>query len=250
MMKNTLWVFGDSFSEDVYNISDKSGRKIYSKKFLKKENYKIWSELLSEKLNFKYKNKAATNGISVINFPNGNTNDDLLTNILYHCNDFKNGDIVFVGLTEISRFKLPINENTIQSISTNLFLEDFIISNEELHKICTLRADNLKFYINEFLIRMSIINKLSIKLGFTIYYWSWIREVEKYLSYIKNDYGIRCILQEIDSNYNFKYSYFSDKQNIPFNILEHTKGIIHDGHQSEVSNNLYSNIFYDYIKNN
>ena len=54
----TLWVFGDSFSEDVNNdISVHNGEvDKYIKKYLNGIPYEIWSGILAKKLGFKYKN--------------------------------------------------------------------------------------------------------------------------------------------------------------------------------------------------
>jgi hypothetical protein len=91
---NTLWTFGDSFTEgDGCRINDE----YYINYF--KEGDNIWPEWLSQWLNLNLKNCGK----------GGYSNDMILDSIIDNWENIKQGDIVFVGFTYPHRFDVPMN---------------------------------------------------------------------------------------------------------------------------------------------
>jgi len=92
---NTLWTFGDSFTEGTgCGIDDE-----YHKNYFKKGD-KTWPVWLSELLNTNLKN--CGNG--------GYSNDMILDSIIDNWKYIKQKDIVFIGFTYSHRFDIPIDE--------------------------------------------------------------------------------------------------------------------------------------------
>jgi hypothetical protein len=259
-MNSTLWVFGDSFSEDIKILPHTTERVKYSKHFLNKEYYKTWGELLAEKLNYEYKNFSALGGISVGKTGNGNTNDDLLTNILFHMGEFKKDDIIFIGFTDFGRFRVPREDGNIHQIHPNtpdLYIPN-ILSINELNKICVLRSNALLFYLIEFYMRMKFVHTLENKIGFKIFYWSWVSTIEKTLhtfDFFENKKSIFFeILKLPNFNFtykdiNYSYMHIFEKFGIPPTITDHTNGSFNDGHQSELAHEFHANLIYNHIIN-
>ncbi len=252
---NCLWVFGDSFSEDNKDLPKDTERIIYSKVFLKKDYHKIWAEILSEKLNLEYRNYSATKSIARSYIQSGNTNDDCLNSVSYFSNQFQKGDIVFVGLTDTSRFKIPSisKDGIVNSILPNIIQNDLYINRfiktKELYKICALRGDRVEYYVEEFMIRMIPILELSKKVGFKIYFWSWVSEINKTIfdnNFDGKENWIFFKFNDFIKN-NFSYNSFLKSYLIDVTIFEETKGMIRDYHQSEKAHIIHSDLLFEYI---
>ena len=244
----SLWVFGDSFSEDIYLLPTDTDRILYSKKFLKKRSYKIWSELVASKLGYQYKNYAALNSLNKKFIKSGNTNDDCLNALSYFSNKFEKDDVVFIGITDTSRYKLPplkkgYKDNPIhpQIITNDSFIDKFI-DTTTLYKLCILRGERVDYYMEEFMIRLNPIIKLSELIGFQVFIWSWVDEINKII--FENDFLHKknwvFLNDEKFKNYNFSYYNFLKSFGIPTSIFEATNGEIIDYHQSEESHILHS----------
>ncbi len=111
----TLWVFGDSFSEDVKNnyAERDCTRGDYIKKYLNGIPYEVWGDILAKKLGFKYKNYAV-DGLSFdfhsTKWHNHNTNDYMINNVSYLSSKFKKDDIIFLGFTGLARISWPTDD--------------------------------------------------------------------------------------------------------------------------------------------
>lgn len=91
---NTLWTFGDSFTEGTgCGIDDE-----YHKNYFKKGD-KTWPVWLSELLNTNLKNCGK----------GGYSNDMILDSIIDNWKYIKQKDIVFIGFTYSHRFDIPID---------------------------------------------------------------------------------------------------------------------------------------------
>lgn len=252
-MNRTLWVFGDSFSEEQRDIPGYNQRKQYSVEFLGKENYDCWGKLLADKLGFQYRNHAGVNGLETKNISAGNTNDDLLTNVTHFSNEYKEGDIIILGFTDITRFKLPSLLGDVKSVlvSENSESHDFL-TNNECKKIHTLRNSNIGYYIEEFYTRIKPLIRLSKILKFDIYYWSWISKIEEEASKLDIFNEMNFILHEIMSNFNevnYDYNRLINHFGVEFDsISNHTKNQISDCHQSEPCHIKHAELFYQYLK--
>jgi len=94
-MKNTIWAFGDSFTE---GYEDDWGDEYIKWKGYKPKNY---TEILSEKL-----------GMPLINFGKGGSdNYTIFENFCKNINNFKKDDIIIIGWTSIYRIRLVDNKN-------------------------------------------------------------------------------------------------------------------------------------------
>ena len=177
-MKSSLWVFGDSFSEDVLCLpdNDNSGRIKYVNKYLNGEYYKPWSYLLSQELNLEYKNRAAACGHRFTFMAKGNGNDSILANVAYNSNEFKKNDVVFVGLTDIGRFPWYVND-TCYVVLPNLYPDTD--SNEFFDKILLQR--NSPFYYEQIIYNLDLVYSLAKSIGFKLYVWSWNGMFEKFI---------------------------------------------------------------------
>jgi hypothetical protein len=129
---NTLWTFGDSFTEgdgcrnnDNYNIN------------YFKEGDKIWQVWLSELLNSNLKNCGV----------GGYSNDMILDSIINNWKDIKKGDIVFIGFTYSHRFDVPI-DNKFQSIVHDFSEKNNNLTSDEFETLVNFQyyfADNILY---------------------------------------------------------------------------------------------------------
>jgi hypothetical protein len=145
----TLWVFGDSFTEGYKNfvIRHPNGHDIeWRNKYINWKGYvpKVFSEILAEKLNIKFINK----GIG------GADNYTIFDSIIQSLEHIKNGDIVIIGWSTLSRYRLANNQNEFESITmwwqnaSETALERIGISQSTINDIMINRIDN-KAYTNE-----------------------------------------------------------------------------------------------------
>ena len=114
---NTLWTFGDSFTEGTgCGIDDE-----YHKNYFKNGD-KTWPVWLSELLDVNLKNCGK----------GGYSNDMILDSIIDNWENIKQGDNVFIGFTYSHRFDVPIDgqlqsivHNFSEKINDNLTNEEF-----------------------------------------------------------------------------------------------------------------------------
>tara|TARA_B110000285_G_scaffold199990_1_gene233549 strand:+ start:7287 stop:8087 length:801 start_codon:yes stop_codon:yes gene_type:complete len=92
-MKNTLWTFGDSFTEGNGCLP---GNLYYEKTFDTKNPQAIWTKLLSNRLSFKLEDFSM----------GGASNPYILRNVISNIDKIKSGDIVVIGYTDDWRFEI------------------------------------------------------------------------------------------------------------------------------------------------
>lgn len=149
---NTLWTFGDSFTEGTgCGIDDE-----YHKNYFK-EGDKIWPVWLSKLLNTNLKNYGF----------GGYSNDMILDSIIDNWKYINKGDIVFIGFTYSHRFDVPVN-GELRSIVHNFSVNPFSSSKKEQYEtIVNFQyhfSDNI-LYKNRQIKRFEWIKKLLIQKG-------------------------------------------------------------------------------------
>jgi len=122
---NTLWTFGDSYTEGHGCLIEDEYYKNYWK-----SGDKIWPLWLSELLNVNLKNCGF----------GGYSNDMILDSIVDNWKDIKKGDIVFIGFTFPCRFDIPI-DNKLRTIVNNF--KDAPLKKEEIETII-----NFQYYFS------------------------------------------------------------------------------------------------------
>lgn len=247
-MNNSVWVFGDSFSEDIKRVPHfpGNGRWEYINSFLNGVPYLCWGEIVANELNYEYKNFAAYNSHKYELFNSGNSNQVMINNISYFSKDFKNGDIVFVGFTDTARFIFPI-KNIQHNILPNSIPEEITDNNQKFcEKILIHRIDNEKFYVNELLNNLRLLETLSKKVGFHLFYWSWDENFEKNIlqDFFNNELWI---FRNIFDDYKEYFSLIKEKKGIG-NILWETKNKIEDYHMGKLGNEAHAELILPYLK--
>lgn len=147
-MKNKLWVFGDSYTE---NFKSDEG---WSKKYIDWKGYtpKVYGEFISEKFNLELKN-----------FGKGGTNNyQIFQNICDNIDSIDDNDVVIIQWSQQHRFRL-VDKN-------NQWLDFFNDSDE--YKIRMEKCD----FISETTIKETIYNRLNSK---------WLEEMKSWEKIIK-----------------------------------------------------------------
>ena len=241
---STLWVFGDSFSEDTQclPIDNTSGRIRYINQYLNGNYYKPWSFLLSKKLGMKLENRAAACGHDFPFMGRGNGNDSILANISYNCDKFKKNDIVFVGLTDMCRTPWT-HDDSVFMILPNMYPE---IDSKEFFDKILIQKDS-PFYYEQIIYNLDLISCLAKNVGFKLYVWSWNGLHEQFLikNNLKRDYFIYTSIENFDPNkiwtYNHKYGGRS--------ISTATNDEIIDSHYCERGEYAQYKVFLDLLNN-
>lgn len=241
-MKNTLWVFGDSFSEDTRCLphDNTSGRMKYINEYLNGIHYKSWSYLLSEKLNMNYENRAASCGHEFTFMQKGNGNDSIFANISYNCDKFKKNDIVFIGLTDICRIPWTY-DNSVFMIMPNMYPSTH---SKEFFDEILIEKDN-PFYYEQLIYNLDLVNCLAKNIGFKLIVWSWngIPEDFSIKNNLKRDYFIYTLIKNFESSkiWNYMHEYGGTS------ISQETNDKIIDSHYSEKGEIAQSKIFLDLL---
>jgi len=248
--KNTLWSFGDSFSEEVINVPGENLRHKYVREYLNGVPYKTWPKIVAEKLDYNYENHAGINGAKFKYLGCGNSNDSMFFNVNEQSANFKKGDIVIIGFTNTGRYQVPANKgsgvwtilpNQEFGLNTRRYLENFIERNEN------------NYYVHEMMQKFKILETLSKVIGFTIYYWDWTQIFETTPDINLDNW----ILQQInlDNNINNFYMLLKDCEYYKLNrfdkvikINDETDDKIYDSHWGKVTNDALGDIFYEHIK--
>lgn len=218
----TLWVFGDSFTEgyDSFVTKHPNGHRIeWRDKYINWKGYipKVFSEILSEKLDLKFINK----GIG------GADNYTILDSIIQSLEYIKEDDIVIIGWSTISRYRLANQQNEFESITmwwqnaSDVALDRIGVSQSSINDIMINRVDN-KAYVNEINGYIKLINHM-FKTNKVIH-WSPF--------YINTTLGLKIIkIPKLES------------------ILNETKGEVEDLHFSEPAHFELADHFYHIIHN-
>jgi hypothetical protein len=151
IMKNNLWVFGDSFSAPFDNLILNNWLKLYLET-AKLDKFPFWQEIVAEKLNL----NLIDNGVG------GSDNYSIFESFCKNSINIKSEDCVIINWSNINRFRIPINDTDFFSILPKLIpsnlLNKIIFTEEELNKISISRnhklfqneINNWSLFINEF----------------------------------------------------------------------------------------------------
>lgn len=205
---NKLWVFGDSYSDSFIspNKNDKF-RQDYSK--WKGYSPKVYGEILAERNNMEYVNKAR----------GGWDNISIFEEFCKSANDIKDGDYIIFGWSDPVRFRLANYEftnwaNYLPSNYDNL-IEN--ISKQTIEEILINR--NHKLYKNELFNWINLIN-FSLK-NCKVIHWTWCGNLSKLADWSN---GSTLTNGCIDT------------------ITTETKGVMHDSHYSESGHLILANL--------
>lgn len=130
---NTLWTFGDSFTEgDGCRANDE-----YHINYFKEED-KIWPAWLSELLNLNLKNCGK----------GGYSNDMILDSIIDNWKDINKGDTVFLGFTYSHRFDVPIHGQLKSIVHTFSENNNYNLTTEQFETLVSFQyhfSDNILY---------------------------------------------------------------------------------------------------------
>ena len=170
---NTLWIFGDSFS-DFYRLPKKINGHIptndWRHQYLKwknKSSVKVYGEVISEKLNLKLINKGY----------GGVCNSHIFEEYCKVCNKIGENDIVIFGWTDQSRFRLVNMYNTWTSFTPSDLEKDpkdFKLISKDTVSETLINRTNISFSI-ELRNWIKLIN-LTLN-GKTVIHWTWSKKV-------------------------------------------------------------------------
>jgi hypothetical protein len=207
---NTLWTFGDSFTESFIKKSKYNDWKL---DYINWKGYcpKVYGEIISDKLKLHYINLAKS----------GTNNYTIFDNIISSLEKIQKDDIIIIGWSNTLRFRVATNINTFSTIKPGC-LDDILsknsqakyidLSNNTLKEMC-INRDNIIF-INE-------LNNYIKLLNFTfnnnkIIHWS---------PFAQDRQGLSTTLKTLR-----KYESINDE----------TNGVINDNHFSENAHKILS----------
>lgn len=247
-MNNTIWIFGDSFSWDhkIRKVPHKEddGSYQYIQKYLNGIPYDCWGELVSKELGYNYVNHAAyQTGIEIPNLPKGNSNNCNINLINELSSEFKQGDIVFFGFTDVSRFEFSNENGCVQSHCSSEGMHKSV--KDIIEKILLERYQN-DFYIYDTIQKLKSIETLSEKIGFDLWYWDWSGCFDDFVfnKKIPND---RWIFFKSMENYTTYLNMICEtfkKGGIDWE----TKNDITDSHMGKEGNKIHAEVLINYLK--
>lgn len=257
MTKNTLWIFGDSFSWDHKlrfkhwpmpegPSSETDTIFKYIQEYLGGEVFESWGEQLANSLNLNYINHASFQS-EIKSFKNKelgtgpSANNQI--NLVHELSDkFKKGDIVIFGFTSSLRFDYCCEDwscaDTILPNSPNTdkypLLQELVIN----------RSEHKYYRLNEYQ-KLKGIETLSDVVGFQLWYWDFPSDYTELVlkEKIPND---RWIYYKI----NHKLPSFTDNINNKQigNISWETNDVITDGHYGKQGNDVKADILINFFK--
>jgi hypothetical protein len=249
-MKNTLWIFGDSFSWDhkirIANKNldfDNDLILKYIKNYLDGEIFESWGEILSNKLNFNYINHASyQSGIRIENLPQGNSNNTAINLLNEFSNQFKKGDIIIFGLTEVTRFEYCYGDKIAQTFSAS------VTNDEKLNVVKEILVNRslYDFYLYDTLQKLKSLETLSNVVGFDLWYWDWTGLFDKLVieEKISND---RWIFFHAQPNYTSYLDLIYKNYNVG-PVYWETDGKVNDHHPGKVANKVFADVLINFFK--
>jgi hypothetical protein len=140
-MKNTLWIFGDSTSDEFTpkNLNDNFD---FRTKYYNYKGFtpKVFGQIISETLNLNYKNNSGQ----------GFCNDSIFQTICDVSDQIKKEDILIINWTSITRFRMISKINVWTHIVPNFNVDTKLfnnISNNTINEILINRDNDL--YVND-----------------------------------------------------------------------------------------------------
>jgi len=202
-MKNTAWFFGDSFT---YGEGCREGFEYYDK--IEYDDKRIWTTIVSDKLNLKEKNLGER----------GCATPKIFSNVIECINEFKEGDYVIISDSLPNRI-LGVNEKLkkVQSITTDIFEEEYHLDN-------FFESNDSKYTMMEYLHQNIIPNETVWR----IFYERQIEQLQKFL--LSKNINCYYWAHELWARSTKKYN----------RITDHSEGKIDDGHFSWIGHREFS----------
>lgn len=248
MSKNKVWVFGDSFSEDVETLPIGNGRVEYVNNYLNGVPYKIWQKQVAETLGYAYENRAALGGKKFKHLGSGNSNDQMYLNICEYASEFKKDDIVLVGFTDIHRVQVPREDGEVISLTPHIVNKTDLphLNDFDLQRYTANMVDRSNpYYVYELLQRFKLVEALADEVGFDLYYWYWGEP----LTYDTKDVDTsRWLNYQVFDSWKQIGTYCAENNLNMMPITKETNSTIIDDHWGKIGNEVVFNIFYPYIK--
>ena len=237
-MKNTLWTFGCSFTDEYspINTNPPNNYDLYAE--LRGGSLPtIWAKQLADKFKLNYKNKGC----------GAKSNYTIFYTFCDWCAQFKKGDIVIVQWTTIYRFLFANDENFLHDILPSANYTNYNM--KTIEDILVNRTNSI--WIEELIKFTKIINELCKEKELNIFYWSY--SDKEYIKYIKNNFkefdDTTWITESKgDDKINGLLDIITEKTNNNHTIELETKGKVLDKHLGELGHNFQANYFYNYIK--
>ena len=183
-MKNKLYTFGCSVTENLDNLPESAPRIQYANKYIG-HRYKSWPEILGNKLGMETHNYAASSAWGKFDFNLGNSNEDVLEALSIKCKDFQSNDIVLVQLTQLARFRYSNQNNKFRVGPTNFVtilpghVDEFT---EQTTLIDMLVNKSDKLWIRPLINSLNPFIRLAHEVGFTFKFWSNDDYIQEYIS--------------------------------------------------------------------
>jgi len=258
MTKNTLWIFGDSFSWDHklrfkhWPTPEPPSPETdlilkYIQEYLGGEVFESWGEQLANSLNLNYINHASFQS-EIKSFKNKelgtgpSANNQI--NLVHELSDkFKKGDIVIFQFTGSLRFDYCGKES--QGV-----VETFLPNSTKTDKYPILqelminRSEHDYYRLNEYQ-KLKGIETLSDVVGFQLWYWDYPGDYTKMVVEKKIPVD-RWIYYKLNPELPTFEQQLNDKQ--ISNIAWETKGNIHDGHYGKYGNQEKARMLINFFK--
>ena len=240
-MKNSLHIFGCSFSSPYHEETDEYRR---YKAFCGGSFPNTWFELLSNKMNLNLIN----HGIP------GAGNDIIFNRVIEQIRTISKDDVVIIGWSFLSRF-MWANHETRKWVNTNFGRNHSVLNgNEDIteetsNEIVFNRTSNNTYQLYSEIInqRMELINYISDLVGFKVFYWS----CDPYVLYSKEiqDRDNKKIVMgdEIYMKWEIDNMIKLIEKNGGERIKEETNQEIFDFHLGVSGHQVMSNLFYNHI---
>jgi hypothetical protein len=239
---STLFTFGCSYTEDFERVIESTknsdfvpAQRKYVENHLDGRIPKSWPQILSENFNLQLKNYGV----------GGMSNYQIFEEVCEHCNEFKEGDLVIIGWTHVTRFRWAFENETWSSIFSDFTETTSHLMSKITHSEILVNRTN-KSFVNELYQYQKLIEQFSKLLGVELYFWS----SDDNIIYKENEQFIA------DKKYLLN-NLISDKKNV-FNIIqknggktinEETNSEIPDNHLGESGHRVQAELFYKHIKN-
>lgn len=252
---NTLWIFGDSFSWDCkikFNTNGEVGGQIgrYITKYLDGVIFESWGEILATNLNLNYINHATyQTGIKLKGLSSGNSNNANINLINELSPNFKKGDIVIFGFTDVCRFDWVSEENEVLTLGAANYNINTLSHKQQLeqnliNKII-VRRDSSDFFKLDILQKLKAIETLSDLVGFELWYWDWTGGFDSIVhdNIISKD---KWIFFQAHPNYiNYSNMMWNDYK--VGSISWETNNRISDGHMGKIGNAVHGKILSEFL---
>ncbi len=232
----TLWIFGDSFSTGFDYNNLHVNQKNYMT-IMNINNFKIWPDVLGEKLNCEVKNFAK----------GGNSNYEIFQNFCDNCGLIKENDIVIIGWALIVKFRISENHKFL-NLGRDINRDIGMVKKETLKEIIDNRSklfkDKRDRWAGEVYLWERAIRTLSKHKNFKAFFWT---AEEPRLIYNLNEE------EKKDKNYlcsesNEMLLSYLNKMGCT-SMSDETGGIVSDSHMGLQGHIKQAEIFYNTIIN-